>query len=584
VLSSTASATATAAGLVLSTVPIPPTPLPPSLPTSPTSPAWPTESVRLRAAAPDAVPGPAAVLRLLGSARPGDVPHVLGALTPDQLAEAVAAVDLPLAPAVVAHVSRCGPAQARRILARRLVQQPEHVPPRPLTLDAYLRALTEAAATDYRDDAVTRLRALALEALCAGALSAEQILDHTRPAALTLALAVCTPADYPRPWVRRATGDVRVLLARRLSEELGDDDQRWAAAIALSGSFAGTVAELLHSGEAPAGFRRFFDANRSSHAPQNVLLALAPRGVAGRYLAGLTELTRPAALTGLADPSSAFHPSTYRPSTDHPSAFRPSVPDHQWEWMLAGGPLSRPLVDHVLAHGTVGQRRRLLGNELCPDFVLEQAPAGHTREILLRRLLPPHVRSRAFHFFEREPREARLWARSMAERGRDELVDLAWSLIDAPELLRQVVVAALGRADQPTLTCLYGALAEAAGPEPVWVLDLERAGSLDAVLPPVRASMAACSAEPLVEAARQTPRRHWIDVLDPERFGCQGLRAEAELDRTGHFPLEALVATHLDGRADFWCELARRLAAGATPVESAIADVAALAAVSASTN
>ncbi|WP_194914498.1 hypothetical protein [Catenulispora rubra] len=507
--------------------------------------------MRLRAAAPDAVPGPATVLRLLGSARPADVPHVLGTLTPDQLAEAVATVDLPLAPAVVAHVSRCGPPQARRVLARRLVQQPEHVPPRPLTLDAYLIALAEAAATDYRDDAVTRLRALALAALCAGALTAEQILDHTRPAALTLALAVCTPADYARPWMRRATGDVRVLLARRLSEELGEDDRRWAAAITVSGSFTGTVAELLHSDQAPAGFRRFFDANHSDYAPQNVLLALAPRGVAGRYLAGV----------GLSGPAG----------------------DHQWEWMLASGPLSRPLVDHVLAHGTVGHRRRLLGNELCPDYVLEQAPVGYTREILLRRLLPPHVRSRAFHFFDREPREARLWARGLAERGRDDLIDLAWSLLDAPELLRQVVVAALGRADQATLTCLYGALAEAAGPEPVWALDLERAGSLEAVLPPVRASMASCSAEPLVEAARQTPRRHWIDVLDPERFGCQGLRAEAELDRTGHFPLEALVAAHLDGRADFWAELARRLAAGATPVESAITDVAARTAVSAST-
>ena len=511
--------------------------------------------MRLRAAAPDAVPGPATVLRLLGSARPADVPHVLDALTPDQLAEAVATADLPLAPAVVAHVSRCGPAQARRLLARRLVQQPEHVPPRPLTLEAYLRALTEAAATDYRDDAVTRLRALALAALSAGALTAEQLLDHTRPAALTLALAVCTPADYSRPWVRRATGDVRVLLARRLAAELGGDDRRWAAAITLSGSFAGTVAELLRSDEAPAGFRRFFDANHSDHAPQNVLLALAPRAVAGRYLARLAGLSGTVGLAG----------------------------DHLWEWMLASGPLSRPLVDHVLAHGTVGRRRRLLGNELCPDFVLEQAPVGYTREILLRRLLPPHVRSRAFHFFDREPREARLWARSMAERNRDELVDLAWSLVDAPELLRQVVVAALGRADQPTLTCLYGALAEAAGPEPVWALDLERAGNLDSVLPPVRASMALCSAEPLVEAARQTPRRHWIDVLKPELVGCVGLRAEAELDRTGHFPLEALVADHLDGRADFWAELARRLAAGAAPVESAIADVTALTAVSAST-
>lgn len=579
------------------------------MPVPSTPPAWPTESVRLRAAAPDVVPGPAAVLRLLGSARPADVPDALGALTPDQLAEAVAAVDLPLAPAVVAHISRRGPRQAHRTLARRLVQQPELVPRRPLTLDAYLRALTEAAATDYRDDAVTRLRALALEALSAGALSPEQIVDHTRPAALTLALAVCTPAEYPQPWLRRATGDVRVLIAGRLAGALGEDGRRWGAAISLCGSFTGTLAELMRAGadtssdtnadisadisadtsaetnadkvrtepgaearstapiktrtEPFTSFRRFFDAAHSAHAPQNVLLALAPRPVAARHLAALADLA------AIADP---------------PSAFRSDALDHQWDWMLASGPLSRPLLDHVLAHGTVAQQRRLLRNELCPDYVLEQAPPVHTREILLRKLLPPHVRSRAFHCFDRAPREARLWARGMAGHDRDQLVDLAWSLTDAPELLRQVVVAALDRADQPTLTCLYGALAEVAGPEPVWALELERAGSLEDVLPPVRASMTACSAEPLAEAARRTPRRHWIDVLDPELFGCQGLRAEAELDRVGHFPLEALVAEHLDGRADFWRAVAWRLAAGATPVETVITEVAALAAASASTS
>ena len=83
--------------------------------------------------------------------------------------------------------------------------------------------------------------------------------------------------------------------------------------------------------------------------------------------------------------------------------------------------------------------------------------------------------------------------------------------------------------------------------------------------------MATCTAEPLVEAARQTPRRHWTDALDPEAFGGQLLRAEAELDRTGHFPLEALVAARLDGRPERWREVARRLAAGAVPVESVIA-------------
>lgn len=160
-----------------------------------------------------------------------------------------------------------------------------------------------------------------------------------------------------------------------------------------------------------------------------------------------------------------------------------------------------------------------------------------------------------------QPREARLWARGLTGERRDQLVDVAWALTDAPNLLRHVVAAVLDRADPAALTCLYGALAESAGPEPVWALELQRAGTLDAALPQVRASMAACAAEPLVEAARRTPRRHWIDALDDDLFGCQVLRTEAELERTGHVPLEALVATHLDGRPERRRAVARRLAA-----------------------
>lgn len=574
-------ATPTATGLVLTTVPIPPTvpnsPIPPtSQPSessqppdaSPHSPAWPTESTRLRQASLDAVPGPVAVLRLLGSARPADVAPVLGALTTDQLTEAVATVELPLAPAVVAHLSQRGPAPVRRMLARRLVQQPEHVPPRPLGLDAYLRVLTEDAPADADlGAAVARIRALALEALCAGTLTAEQVLDHTRPAALALSLAVCTPAEYPRAWFRRATGDVRVLLARRLAEELGEDDERWSAVINLSGSFGGSIAELVDSEETPGSVHRFLNPYRSGYASQNVLLALAPREVAARYLAGLVE-------------SRDAYP------------VRPRSVDYKWDWMLGSGPLSRPLVERVVTRGNLGQRRRLFGNDLCPDFVLEQVHAGYAREVLLRKINPPHVLSRAFRAYaEREPPHGmRAWAAGMLGRAgdksqdrgtgggeddtgsADKVVDLAYSLIDAPDLLCLVVAGALDRAETATLTCLYGALAEAAGPEPVWALDLERAGSLDAMLPQVRASMAVGSAEPLLEAAKRTPRRHWIDVLDAEQFGCQGLRAEAELDRMGHFPLEARVAAHLDGRRERWAEVARRLAAGAVPVEDVIAE------------
>ncbi|WP_370373871.1 hypothetical protein [Catenulispora sp. GP43] len=524
-----------------------------------TSPAWPTESLRLREAAPDAVPGPVALLRLLGSARPADVVPALGALSADQLAEAVATAELPLAPAVVAHISQWGPGPVRGMLARRLVQQPEHVPPRPLGLDAYLRVLDEDAPTDADlGAAVTRIRALALEALCAGSLTAEQVLDHTRPAALALALAVCTPAEYPRPWLRRATGDVRVLLARRLAEELGEDYERWARAIDLSGSFAGSVAELLRSDQAPGAVHRFLHPNRSGYASQNILLALAPQPVAARYLDGLVEPP---------------NPSPNQPQT---------AGDDQAEWMLGSAPLSRVMVEHDLAYSSVRRYHRLLKNELCPDYLLAQVDLGQAREVLLKRIVPPDVLSRVFRDFAEVAgvHEALRWTAA----GGDKLIDLAWSLTDDPTLLHQVVAGLRDRAEPAVLTCLYGALAEVAGPEPVWALDLERAGSLDAVLPAVRASMAAGTAEPVVEAARRTPRRHWIDLLDPEEFGAQGLRTEEELDRTGHFPLEGLVAARLDGRPELWAEVAWRIATRRMPVEAAIAAVGAQPAASASTS
>jgi hypothetical protein len=94
--------------------------------------------------------------------------------------------------------------------------------------------------------------------------------------------------------------------------------------------------------------------------------------------------------------------------------------------------------------------------------------------------------------------------------------------------------------------------------------------------------MAAGCADPLLEAARQTPRRHWTEVLDPEQSGCQELRGEAELDRMGHFPLEALVAAHLDGRPERWGQVARRVAAGAAPVGAVVAETAVLPAATAS--
>ncbi|MFD0633433.1 hypothetical protein ACFQ9X_19540 [Catenulispora yoronensis] len=302
----------------------------------PVSPAWATHSSTVRdAAALDPAPGPARVLRLLDAARPADVADVLGALTPEALAEAVASIPLPLAPAVIAAMLGAPPSPARDELACRLVQQPESVPIRTRALPEFLRAMEDAAADDYRDVSVSRLRLLALEALRAGTLTAEQVLEHARPAVLAVTLGVCTPEEYVWPGARRATGDVRVLLRDGLAAALGEDDDRWSAVIEASGSFDGTFAELLleagqanhadqtspHTHEPPGGFRRFFCSPRTHHNPLNLLLGLAPRAVAERYLNTLHDA----------------------PAASGPLRAEPSSPaQHRWGWMLTNGPLTRP--------------------------------------------------------------------------------------------------------------------------------------------------------------------------------------------------------------------------------------------------
>jgi hypothetical protein len=186
----------------------------------------------------------------------------------------------------------------------------------------------------------------------------------------------------------------------------------------------------------------------------------------------------------------------------------------------------------------------------------------------------PDLRRAAFRRFQREPDLVRVWAQNMTGSRRDQLLDLVWAMTDDPLMLREVAAAVLRKVDKAALTCTYGALAGAAGPEPVWALELDRVGSLDQALAPVQDSLLTGTAEPLIEAALEVPRKHWIDALSEEQFAYQLLRSEAELGRTGHFPLEALVAAHLDGRPERWGEVAWRLAEGAAPVQAVIADVA----------
>jgi hypothetical protein len=93
----------------------------------------------------------------------------------------------------------------------------------------------------------------------------------------------------------------------------------------------------------------------------------------------------------------------------------------------------------------------------------------------------------------------------------------------------------------------YARLASAAGPEPVWALELERAGSLERMHEAVRASMTEHSAAPLVAAAADYQSPYPARVAEAWDAAFHPTRPD----------LADRVREHLDGRPERWLRLLR---------------------------
>lgn len=161
-------------------------------------------------------------------------------------------------------------------------------------------------------------------ALRTGTVSAAEVLEHTRPAAVAVTVAVCEEGGIARPGERRAADDARVLLARYAVDRLADDPDRWARVIAGVNTFAGTVPELLADpriGDEPEPAAPHGPSMLTTVNAANILLALAPRAVAAKSMEDtVTEAT-------------------------------------------SATPLCRALVEHVVTRGSCAQRERLAANE-----------------------------------------------------------------------------------------------------------------------------------------------------------------------------------------------------------------------------
>ena len=356
-------------------------------------------------------------------------------------------------------------------------------------------------------DAFGHLRDLLLIGTLVGTISAGDVYSRVRPATVALTLLLDPGAGPTAP-----------ALARRIRRGAGRRVGRWAEAVVAADSWPGSLRSLLRQeppeegGRPPGALPGMED---HLWRGGNILLALAPPGT----LAHIAGQAAPMAATGRVVGEAK--------AVDYARALL----------RLAGhAPLSRPIVDHALtAQAGARVRMALAANPFTPNATLRRlltfadAEPGVAVAIGQHECAPPAVRLAAFGKIrylgglgqagERLRRDIDMVRRMerIATVGADE-AHLAHALLrDAgPEL-----------PDQARLFA-YAHLARISGPEAVWALEMDRTGSLEAMHPAVRASMAAGSAVPLLEAAVADPYRG----MDHDAVtSMTALRRQESLDR-----------------------------------------------------
>lgn len=362
------------------------------------------------------------------------------------------------------------------------------------------------------------LRRFAMDALRTGAITAADIVAHSRPAAVALTLTCCTNDDELRPGARRAADDMRILISERLAATAGDDYKSWARLISCCVGFRGTFPDLLACLERgfPQQSYRFKD--HSALGPwdaRNVLSAMAPPEIAARLLEDAS-----------------------RWGDDLRS-------------LAASAPLTRQLVDRITLTGTEEQRTALAGNDATPDSVLARLLENPelTSIIAKRRFIGPGTRFAALARYVPGRRRGEFGdpVVDVASRGPEPLLSTLRSATDPAQLL--VIIEAVAAVLTPdTRVAAYSILAQAAGPEAVWALELARAGSLEEMDPEVLASMAAGSWDPV------HPDDTGIDDLDSASVK-EAWRADERLDEPFAYPLASIVRAHLDGHPGRWLTL-----------------------------
>jgi len=345
------------------------------------------------------------------------------------------------------------------------------------------------ASTHFRE------RGELITGLMSGALDAADVVVHTRPAVELLGLLVpidsltqdylsgrepqglrVTRSDF-EPWRRQLLAVVAALVQRWV----GDDEDSWLALAMRAGSHRGSVPELIDSVVHPEHADPGSWSGRAPRWPRGVdasavLLAMAPPGIREAFLG---ECATNEAAGGILTR------------------------------MLDRGPLHPEFVDYAL--GVSGTRAMRVALDRNPAYELAKV-----REHVLRERHDIAVLEHAY-FTPGADRALRVGLVRLADaaggfrpdfvsrlktHNKDASVLEPLLVADDPVLVHWVLRRVNSSLTEPAIRwAAYVTLALTTGPEPVWVLEQERAGALSRMVEPVRASMLAGAVDPILDAA-----------------------------------------------------------------------------------
>ena len=437
-----------------------------------------------------------------------------------------------------------------------------------------LRRASEAARSLNPATRHFATRELLRRGLLHGSLSAPEVVAHAKPAADVLALALPTPpglTEYytakgknsfaphfvriPPEAEERYQADLRAAIA----ETIGPDPARWLKVLtrvaAWEGSLGGPggLLEAIDAG-APLPERRGTRWPRGVDAAA-VVLEVAPAEVIAKVVAAALAVAVEQSPTGAVEGQLPVGAAEKQPPAGAAEASGPETraligvltrvldrgPEPRWLLDLALGPHGTSAMRLAAARNpaaTVGTLWRLADREPAEPGVLAAVYLHPLASLELR--IAAVVRSEAVGGVY--PGLVRRLVTRYAEPA------LLQPVLESrdPELLHTVLRRSNRSLQTDRRIVAYARLAEAAGPEPVWALELERAGSLERMHEAVRASMNAHSDEPL------RARREGIARPEPERVSAEW---DAGFQPSRPDTAER-VRRHLDGRPERWLRLA----------------------------